>query len=134
MTQCDGTAVYVDLAAIETELFFNRQILASESLVDFNQVHIFEFEPGFLERRTRGWHWAASHDLGIYPGDAPAHDASHGLETAFLRLIERHHDHCCAAVDDPAGITRGDRSVLAERRLQLSQAFHGCVRAQVVVF
>src|SRR6185437_6595518 len=111
MAERDGASIYVDLGAIETKFFFYCQILPGESFVDLDQVHVLKLQSGFFQRCPRGRYGPTAHDLWINPGNAPAHDASHGLKATLLRLIQSHHHRRCAAIDDAAGITSRDRSV-----------------------
>src|SRR5262249_55315492 len=124
MAEGNCSPVYVDLAAIETQLFFDGQILACEGLIDLDQIDIFQLQPGFLERQPRGRNRAAAHDLWIDAGDAPADDAAHGLEAALFRLRQSGHDNGSATVHDTAGISRRDSSVLPTTPFQPSQPSH----------
>ena len=75
-----------------------------------------------------------AHDLGIDAGDAPAHDASHRLQAALLRLVERHDHDGRAAVDDTAGVAGGDGAVLAEGGFSFARTFHRRLGTAMVVF
>ena len=54
VTERDGAAVDVHLLTIEAELFFDREILAGERLVHFDQIEVVERQAGALERLPRG--------------------------------------------------------------------------------
>src|SRR6202035_1220179 len=121
---------YVDPAAIKAKFFFHRQVLTGEGFVDLDQVYLFQLQPGLFECETSRWHGAAAHDLRIDTRDAPAYDASHGLSALFFSLGESHHDHRRAAIDDAAGVSGGDGSILTKSRLQFGKRFHGGIGTQ----
>src|SRR5207253_9172984 len=53
MPERDRAAVHVGPLAIETEILLHRQVLGRERLVDLDQVHVLDLEPGTLERLAR---------------------------------------------------------------------------------
>src|SRR4051794_32414307 len=109
MTERDRAAVDVQLLLIDAELFRDREDLRSKCFIDFDEIEIAQFHPGFLERDLRRRNGTDAHDLRITTGDAPRHDAAEWL-LAVQIVFRRHRDHR-SAVDDSARVARSDESV-----------------------
>ena len=133
MAQRNGAAIHVDLAAVQTQFFFYGEILPGESLIHLDQINLFQLQPGFFERQSRGRNRTAAHDFGINSGNAPAHNASQRLHIAFFRLLQGHEHHGSAAIHNAAGVSGCHSAVFAESGLQFGQYFHGGIRPQMIV-
>src|SRR5205085_8420952 len=114
MPERDCAAVYVYLLAIQTEFFFDGEILRRKCFIYFDEIDVIKGHAGFLQCDLCGWNRAAAHDLGIDTCSSPAHDTAERLHIPLSHFVQRHHNDGRSAIDDAAGIARGDSSILPE--------------------
>src|SRR5438445_8853871 len=134
MSECNSAAVYIHFFAVEAQLFFHRQVLRSKGFVYFDQINVVECESGFLQRDLRRRHRATAHNFRIDASNAPTDDSAERLEVTLLCGLKRHDCDSGATIHNATGIPCRHGPVLAESRLQLGQAFHGRLRAPMIVF
>ena len=133
MPQRDRAAVHVHLVAVEAELLLDRQVLSRKRLVDLDQVDGLERQAGTRERFPRCRGGTHPHQHRLDAGRRPFHQAAHRPEAMTIDGVARRQDERGAAVDDAAGVARGDGSVLLECRRELREHVERGIGAHVVV-
>ena len=86
VAQGDGTAIDVELRALEAELFTHRDRLCGKSLVGLNQVQVRHREVGLLQRTPGGGHGAHAHYARIDARRGIAANCRQWLQTQLFRL------------------------------------------------
>src|SRR3954469_10838009 len=116
MAERDRAAVDVDLVAREAELFLDREILARERFVHFDEIDVVERQAGLRQRPARCRRRSHAHQRRIDAGRRPRDQPADRLQLMPVDRFARREDQRRAAVDDAAGIAGSDRAVLLECR------------------
>jgi hypothetical protein len=133
MTQGNRTAIHVDFIALQTQHFFHGEILCREGLVHFHEVHLFQLEPGALQRLLRGRHGANAHDARLDPGNPPRNNPSQRFPGPLARRLAMRYDHRGGTIHDAAGVSSGNHTLLAEGRGQGGQGLQSRFRPAMIV-
>src|SRR5215207_9487129 len=119
----DCAAVDVRLRAVEPEFLLDREVLARERLVDFDEVYVFELQVRLLKRLAYRGHGADAHDFGLDARVRPRDDAARGRQVLLTHVVLARDDERRRAVHDAGGVARRDETVLAKRRGELRENF-----------
>src|SRR5436305_5851173 len=114
MSQRDSAAIYVGLLAIKAEFLLHREILSRERLIHLDEIDLVQRHSCFFECCASCWYRSAAHDARIDTGNAPTYESSKWLEASFLRFGDGHQHYRGPTINDAAGISGGDGTVLAE--------------------
>src|SRR5260370_32626877 len=120
MGQSSSTTVGVGSFAIETDFLLDGEVLSRKSFVDFNQIHIREFQAGFFQRLTGGRHRAYAHEFRLDAGVSPTNDAPDWFKVFRLYKLFARNQQRGRAVDDARSISTGPEPRLPEARTQLA--------------
>src|SRR5258706_12260929 len=97
MTKGDGTAIDVEFLLVDLQFAYALQDLDSESLVQFDQIDIFDVESGALQDLARSRDRTKAHVGGVNPCPCRCHTATTRAETQPLGVARGWHDQCTAA-------------------------------------
>ena len=113
MAHRDGAAVGIDarIVVIEAQQLQAAEHLRGEGLVDFDHVHVGEFQIGARQRLGNGRHRAQAHEARRDAGHRTAHHPRQGLDARALARRTRAEQQGAGAVIDARGITGGDEAV-----------------------
>src|SRR5690606_33611127 len=104
-----------------------------ERLVDLDEVHVIEAEPGLLERLAARGRGADAHDRRIHARNAPRDEAADGLQAVRRRPVRvRDHDRR-GAIADAAGVAGGHQTIRLEVGLERSESLARGVRPHVLI-
>src|SRR5918998_2922028 len=105
-----------------------------EGLVGLDGIEVVDREAGLLEGQPGGRDHARTHNGRVDPRNGRADEPARHGHTQLLGLSLAGDEHHGRAVVDAGGVGRGHRAaVLLEDRLELLQALHARVRADVLV-
>src|SRR5581483_10980992 len=110
------------------------QVLRSESLVDLDETQVVQLQSSSFDGDASRRNGTASHQPRLNAGNAPTYNPAKRIQSAFLRVIQRHDHYGCAAVHDAARVSRGNAAVFAECRFQVRQPVEGGFRTPMIVF
>src|SRR5665213_2654222 len=114
MTQCDCSAMYVQLLARDLQLEFDSACLGRERLVDLDHIHLIERHVRLEKCGFDSGNRADSHNARINTGQSPRYEPSDRLEAVALRILTARDYHCAGAVAQSRSIACGDYTVLLE--------------------
>src|SRR5579862_1230943 len=134
MSERDRAAIDVRFIALKAENLFHSEILRSEGLVNFDQIHLVELKPREGESFLNGRNGADTHNLRRNSRSCPADNAAEWFPSALLRNFGVRDDNGRSAVDNPTGVSRSHDAFLAKGGRQRLQDFHGGFGATVVIF
>src|SRR5205085_2129645 len=80
MTQRNGAAVDVYFFPVESELFFDRQVLPGKGLIDLDQIESVQTQSGPRQHLTRSGRRAHAHERRLDASRGPANEASNRLQ------------------------------------------------------
>src|SRR6266513_2583040 len=133
VTERDAAAVDVDLRGIELQLADAGDRLRGERFVQLDEIDLIDCQTGSLEGLLCRGNRAESHTAWIHTTYGRSNDPRHRRRSASSAILRRH-KQCRRSIIDAAGARCRDRSVLLERRLQLSDTFEGGSGPWVLVF
>src|SRR5215207_2275763 len=129
----DGAAVDVGPLPVELELAVAGQDLGRERLVDLDHVDLGERPAELGQQLLGGRDNPPAHDVRVDPGAGPAGDPGQRAEPLGPGRLLGHDHQGGGTVADPRGVAGGDRSRVAEHRLELGQRLKGGARPGVLV-
>ena len=134
MTESDRptVGVYTRIIIRHAKLAQTRQPLRSKGLVQLDDIHLIQRQPGARERQPRGRHGPHPHDARLYPGRRTRHDARERSQSMLRRCASRCDQQRGRPIVQATGVTgrHGALPVVPERRLQRGQRVQGGVGPQ----
>ena len=130
----DGAAVGVQARVIkgDAELLAAAQYLGGKGLVDLDDVHVVQAQPGAAESFLAGFNRTQTHDAGGNAGDSTAENPCPGLERILLANGFATDQQRSGTVIDAGCITGGDHAV-GKQRTQAGKGSQITLWARVLV-
>src|SRR5690625_2489437 len=114
----------------------NGQCLSGERLVEFDDVHVRQFQTGLLQRSLGCWNRADAHGPRWYTSNTPADQAHEWTQAKFFSVFWGRDDNHRGGVVLTTGVASGNGCLFVLRLqnwLELAQGFHRGVRARMLV-
>ena len=114
MAEGDGSAIDVELVAIEVKFTVAGEDLSGEGFVEFDEIEVSKLEAVFCFEFTDGRNGTNSHEARVDSGGCRGENSGEGPEIVLLDKFFAGENDCGCAIGDAGGVGGGDGSGLGK--------------------